>query len=90
MGWTFKHTGKRTTQLGDEMGVGHLVRRQTNVLHDAWLQQRRSIRAQRNINPHEDLDFPMAWRETTLAPIFKKGDPRNPANYRPIALLSHV
>ena len=33
---------------------------------------------------------PRQWRETKLVPIFKKGDMRDPANYRPIASLSHM
>ncbi len=35
--------------------------------------------------------MPSQWRETTIVPIYKeKGDPSDPANYRPITLLSQV
>ncbi len=34
---------------------------------------------------------PSQWRETTIVPIYKeKRDPSDPANYRPITLLSQV
>ena len=31
---------------------------------------------------------PMDWRTGLLVPIYKKGDPETPSNYRPICLLS--
>lgn len=34
--------------------------------------------------------FPNFWSESTLSPIFKKGDQSNPENYRPVSVLSHV
>lgn len=30
------------------------------------------------------------WRRGTLVPLFKKGNPSNPASFRPITLLSHA
>ena len=33
---------------------------------------------------------PKSWNEGTLFPLYKKGDPSLPANYRPICLLSAV
>lgn len=32
--------------------------------------------------------FPTVWQNNTLTPIFKKGDPSNPSNYRGIAVSS--
>ena len=32
--------------------------------------------------------LPQDWRDATVTPIFKKGNPHLPANYRPICLLS--
>jgi len=34
--------------------------------------------------------FPEIWRYNTLTPLHKKGDPKNPANYRGIALTSNL
>ena len=34
--------------------------------------------------------FPVAWKEAKVSPIFKKGDPTDPCNYRPIAVLSTI
>ena len=34
--------------------------------------------------------FPDSWLSSILIPIFKKGDPSLPSNYRPISLLSHI
>ena len=31
--------------------------------------------------------FPMKWKTSKVIPLFKKGDPLNPKNYRPVALL---
>ena len=36
---------------------------------------------------HFAADVPEVWRRTKLVVIFKKGDPKSPANYRPIAIL---
>ncbi|CEP12433.1 hypothetical protein [Parasitella parasitica] len=32
---------------------------------------------------------PQAWRKSQVVPLYKKGDPLDPANYRPISLTSH-
>ncbi|CEP09330.1 hypothetical protein, partial, partial [Parasitella parasitica] len=32
--------------------------------------------------------IPLAWRTAQVVPIYKKDDPNNPANYRPISLTS--
>lgn len=32
--------------------------------------------------------IPLSWRTAQVVPIFKKGDPSNPANFRPISLTS--
>jgi hypothetical protein len=34
--------------------------------------------------------LPGAWREASIVPLYKKGPAEDPANYRPIALLSHA
>ena len=31
--------------------------------------------------------FPSIWKQAKLVPLLKKGDPLNPKNYRPVALL---
>src|SRR5258705_9906949 len=33
--------------------------------------------------------LPPSWREINIIPIYKKGDPTSPNNYRPISLLSN-
>ncbi len=35
-----------------------------------------------------ECQFPMAWKLASVIPIFKKGCPQTPSNYRPISLLS--
>ena len=35
-------------------------------------------------------ETPDDWRTANVAPIFKKGDRNNPANYRPVSLTSQV
>ena len=32
-------------------------------------------------------EFPQNWKDTKIVPIFKKDDPLNPKNYRPVALI---
>ena len=32
-------------------------------------------------------EFPESWKSTKIVPIFKKDDPLNPQNYRPVALI---
>ena len=34
------------------------------------------------------LTFPKSWKLSKIIPLLKKGDPLNPQNYRPVALLS--
>jgi len=34
--------------------------------------------------------FPNIWKEANVAPIFKKNNPSDPSNYRPISLLSTI
>lgn len=34
--------------------------------------------------------FPTKWTEGVLCHLFKKGDQSDPANYRPVCLLSHM
>ena len=34
------------------------------------------------------LHFPSAWKLAKIIPLLKKGDPLNPQNYRPVALLA--
>ena len=33
---------------------------------------------------------PLQWKMSKIVPLFKKGDPLNPENYRPIANLNHL
>jgi hypothetical protein len=35
----------------------------------------------------QTADIPLIWKFTSITPIFKKGSPSNPANYRPISLI---
>ena len=35
----------------------------------------------------ENNEFPESWKSTKIVPIFKKDDPLNPQNYRPVALI---
>ena len=35
-------------------------------------------------------DIPNDWKETTIIPIYKKGDATKCENYRPIGLLPHA
>ena len=34
-----------------------------------------------------NLEFPSTWKVAKIIPLLKKGDPMNPSNYRPVALL---
>ena len=34
--------------------------------------------------------IPQSWQESILIPVYKKGDASDPANFRPIALLSQA
>lgn len=34
--------------------------------------------------------YPALWKQANVSPVFKKGDPHNPRNYRPISLISIV
>lgn len=34
--------------------------------------------------------FPSPWKMANITPIYKKADPSNPSNYRPVALLSCI
>lgn len=34
--------------------------------------------------------FPTTWKVANVTPIFKKGDPSTPSNYRPVSLLSCI
>ena len=36
----------------------------------------------------DTLTFPKSWKLAKIIPLLKKGDPLNPQNYRPVALLS--
>ena len=37
-----------------------------------------------------EKSFPSYWKEAHVLPLFKKGDPSSPCNYRPVSLLSCV
>ena len=37
-----------------------------------------------SISNHE---FPLSWKMSKVVPLLKKGDPLQPKNYRPVALL---
>jgi Reverse transcriptase (RNA-dependent DNA polymerase)/Endonuclease-reverse transcriptase len=44
-----------------------------------------------NINEfYKERDFPENWSEMVIAPIFKKGNPDMPSNYRPITLANTI
>ncbi len=32
--------------------------------------------------------FPESWKEAVVVPILKKGDPKDPKNYRPVSCLA--
>ena len=34
--------------------------------------------------------FPSCWKHAVVQPVFKKGDPSDPSNYRPIAITSTI
>ena len=35
----------------------------------------------------QNQEFPEIWKKSKIVPLFKKGDPLNPKNYRPVAII---
>jgi hypothetical protein len=43
-----------------------------------------------SISLSKTADIPLIWKFASITPIFKKGSPSDPANYRPISLTCYI
>ena len=61
----------------------------TRVLKEFAAELAPSLAALFNASFREGI-LPQDWKDATITPLYKKGSPSSPGNYRPISLLSVV
>ena len=75
-----------TSQKGKALGLDQLPVSLLSIAPrsaSSWLQSMFKIMFGKNCTPR-------TWRKAQIVLLYKKGDPLDPGNYRPIALISHL